>query len=254
MFVICSYYLVRERLNTGYLSAVWDQELSGRYGSKTGAQGVDNTFWYYWNYLAGFRFRRWSYLLPVVPLAYLLIENKTVKNWLKFSSLLAVSYFLLISFSGTRNLWYDSQLYPFISILVGVSVLVVIKRLPLALRILAVAALCFLVFRLIKSNLEYIHQPDIDGSNSCVKYGYLLRDRSYSKEDYIWIHNRELYCMPFIFYAEKEGIKTKLISDISVGDVVLSCDAETLKSIGEKFSTLPAFDNRAGCLGVSIVK
>ena len=243
------YYTCREFLNHGYLKAVLYEEILGRYQKNIGSGG--SNFWYYWNLMASFRFQKWIYFIPVSIVAFFATKEKIIKKFIIYSYLLVVSYFVIISKSETKQLWYDAQLYPLASLLIAAFIVLVIKKIPFLLRIFPILILCFYMQRYIRTNIAYIHRPDLDKSMSCIKYGYLFRDQSIDKSGFIGVH-KESWCSPFQFYLESNNSKTKIIDDIIVGDKILTCDGITFNEIKEIYDIDILFDNKDGCLGFKI--
>jgi 4-amino-4-deoxy-L-arabinose transferase-like glycosyltransferase len=248
---IAGYYILREHFGPGYLNFVRKEETFGRYGDISNFSR--NDFWFYFNYLSDFRFQKWVWITPFTILAYFLTKDKRIKNWVLLSYILTISYFLIISFSKTKNLWYDAQLYPFASLLVSILLIELIRRVPLILRVLPILILCFYLQRYIRTNLAFINRPDLEKSNSCIKYGYLFRDKEIVKNGFIGVHKEEEYCMPMQFYFEREGLNTKKIGSITNGDKILTCDYPTLKLIEESFKTKRLFESKENCYGIEVL-
>ncbi|MFA6518140.1 MAG: glycosyltransferase family 39 protein [Candidatus Shapirobacteria bacterium] len=249
LLVIGSYYLGREALNQGYLAEVWREEVWNRSQNNLGANSSD--FWYYWKLLASFRFQKWIYFVPLSIVAVLLTKNKVIKRFVVFAFLITVSYFLIISKTETKQMWYDAQLYPFMSLLVAIFIIEMINRVPLLLRLAPILIVCFYMQRYIRTNIAYINRPDLEKSEACLKYGYLFRDKSINKSGFVGVHKAS-WCNPIYFYLEREGLKRKEISQLTVGDKALTCDSITFNEIKERYEIGMIFDNRDGCLGFEI--
>ncbi len=249
VLVIGGYYIDREFLNHGYLSAVWKEEIWGRIQNNLGAN--DNDFWYYWKIMASFRFQKWIYFLPISIIAIFLTKDKIIKKFIVFSFLLVVTYFIIISKSGTKQLWYDAQLYPVASLLVATLIVLIIKKTPFILKIFPIMILCFYMQRYIRTNIAYIHRPDLEKSDACLKYGYLFRDKSIDKNGFIGVHKAS-WCTPALFYFENNSNKHKEIDELVINDKAMTCDSITFNEIKEKNKIEMIFDNKDGCLGFKI--
>jgi 4-amino-4-deoxy-L-arabinose transferase-like glycosyltransferase len=111
------YYLVREMMNPGFLRAVFQNELGGRYFGVIEDHGED--FWYYFVQLKDYRYKEWMlFLLPAAILGIFGHQGKIRKVTL-FSTICILLYFLVISFSRTKLFWYDLPLYPFMALIIG---------------------------------------------------------------------------------------------------------------------------------------
>jgi 4-amino-4-deoxy-L-arabinose transferase-like glycosyltransferase len=115
LFIVLGYYLLREHYNPGYIKAVSDNELGGRYLRVLGNKKGD--FWFYYNNMIDNHLAAWYILVPCGLLVGVFSENKKIQKLTVFSTLLTLIFFLVISTSQTKLFWYDCPLYPFISII-----------------------------------------------------------------------------------------------------------------------------------------
>ena len=113
--VTLSYYFIRESQNSGYLLAVWNNELGGRFSNVL--ENNNHGFWYYYDNLLSERYAYWFLLIPIGITVGFLSENIRIKRMTIFSTLLVVSFILVISSAKTKLEWYDIPLYPFLAIL-----------------------------------------------------------------------------------------------------------------------------------------
>ena len=115
--VVAGYYFFRESVNPGYIDAVFNNELGGRYleTNENHRQAAS----YYLDLLTGAHFGTWFFLLPLGFFAGFSFENGIFKRIAIFSLTLSVVYLLIISYSGTKLAWYDAPLFPFLAILVS---------------------------------------------------------------------------------------------------------------------------------------
>jgi len=251
ILIISSYYFGRNILNPGYLSAVWKEDLFGRFGKAVGA--INHEFLYYWNWLKDFRFQKWIYLLPFSFISYFLIKDKIYKKIIIYLFILVSGYFLIISYSETKQLWYDAQLYPLASLLVAILIISFIKKFPILISPILILILCFYLQRYIRTNIAYIYRPDLEKSNSCLKYGYIFREYPTRFKGYIGVDKDEGFCMPFHFYLLKAGLNYKNIEDISYGDKILTCDSSVVSFSEQKYKTVRTF-YKNGCWGIEVHK
>lgn len=242
------YYFCRESLNNGYIKSVLEMDLFNRFKENSGG-GQGSSFWYYWDLMVSFRFQKWIYFVPISIIAFFATKEKNIKQFILYAYLLTITYFLIISQSATKQFWYDAQLYPLASLLVASFIVLFIKKIPFLLRIFPILIICFYMQRYIRTNIAYIHRPDLDKQISCIKYGYLFRDNSIDKKDFIGVH--EDVCSPFQFYLESNNLNTKTIDNINQFDKILTCDEITLNEIKQKYKTDILF-NKDGCVGLKI--
>lgn len=120
LLTVSLYYFGREIMNPGYLQAVWENELGGRYMQAIEYHGEPFDF-FYKNFMSH-RFSQWYWLVPLGIILGLLNRNDKVKKLTIFSGICSGIYFLIISGSSTKVQWYDIPLFPFLSILAAVSI------------------------------------------------------------------------------------------------------------------------------------
>jgi 4-amino-4-deoxy-L-arabinose transferase-like glycosyltransferase len=240
--IVVLYYGLRELFNGGYLKAVWQNEILR---SANLVDGQKNNFWYYWKYFSEFRFQKWIYFVPISIISIFLTKDRKIKRLVAFCYLISLTYFLIISESVTKYLWYDAQLYPFMSILVAIFIYLLIKKLPFVLRIFPILILVFYMQRYIRTNIAYIARPDLEKENSCIKYGYIFRGNNMDK-DLIGVHDD--FCTPFDFYLLRNGNKKKEIGELKIGDKIFSCDGRTLDLISKKYKTETLLKMEGNCI------
>ena len=118
--IIAGYYLLREIHNPGYLQAVWDNELWGRYAQPSEGHGED--FGFYFNNFIAFQFPLWYWLIPCGIVFGCASNNPTIRNLSVFSAIAGLTYFLIASSAKTKLEWYDVPLYPFLAVLCAVTI------------------------------------------------------------------------------------------------------------------------------------
>lgn len=124
---ICLYYGLREAAGAGYLAAVAQNELGGRYlriiGSHRGA------WWYYLDLLA---VRRSTFALGALafltPLGVLLTRGRT-RLGLLYALCLLLGILVVYSAGATKLAWYLIPAYPFIAIAMALTLVAAAERL-----------------------------------------------------------------------------------------------------------------------------
>lgn len=114
------YYWLRESQNHGYLKAVWENELGGRYGSAI--ENHKQPIQYYYNNFIDFQLTAWYLLVPCGAILGFYFKNERLRKVVQYSTLLAIVFFAIISTASTKIEWYDLPLYPFLAILIGVCI------------------------------------------------------------------------------------------------------------------------------------
>jgi 4-amino-4-deoxy-L-arabinose transferase-like glycosyltransferase len=121
--VIGGYYLGREHYNPGYLKAVWENELGVRY--MTTLENNKQDFMFYFNTLVRDHFKTWYLLIPVGIVMGILVREKRIKRISLYSALIIVSYWLIISISKTKLVWYEVPMFPLLALIAAIPVYLV---------------------------------------------------------------------------------------------------------------------------------
>lgn len=105
------YIFIREQAQPGYLAMFFKSNV-GRY---TRTVGHDQPLSYYLRHFLDGRYAFWiGFALFGMILAF--IQRETVAPWVLFSSVIAIAYVLVISFSQSKLPWYDMPFYPMAAI------------------------------------------------------------------------------------------------------------------------------------------
>ncbi len=116
---LLSYYFLREAVNPGYLQAVWENELGGRYFEAK--EGQAQPFWFYFQSIFQFDlYSPWVYLVPIAFLVGFL--QKELRHLTVLFAINFVLFFGVISFAQTKLTWYFMPILPSISLLVGLLI------------------------------------------------------------------------------------------------------------------------------------
>ena len=120
LVLVMGYYLLREAYNPGYIAAVQENELGGRYfkAIESHKQG----FWFYYENFITSQWSSWYLLFPCGVVLGLLHRDDKIRRIAIFSSVMVLIFFMVISSSPTKLRWYDVPMYPFLSILIAVFV------------------------------------------------------------------------------------------------------------------------------------
>jgi 4-amino-4-deoxy-L-arabinose transferase-like glycosyltransferase len=125
------YFLLREIYNPGYIEAAWNNDFGGRFLSAI--EKHNQSFWFYIMH----RFNIWLLFIPFGIIVGLLNKDERIKKLTLFTTVNAVTFFLVISSAKTKLSWYALPLYPFIAILAGIFI--------------------YFVFSLLKENKKITH-------------------------------------------------------------------------------------------------
>jgi len=124
---ICLYYALREAASPGYLAAVAQNELGGRYLRTIGAHS--GAWWYYLDLLA---VRRSTFALGILvfltPLGLLLTRART-RQGLLYVLCILLGILGVYSVAATKLAWYLIPAYPFMAIAMALTLVAAAERL-----------------------------------------------------------------------------------------------------------------------------
>ena len=114
------YYLLRESLNPGFLKAVFNNEVGGRYLSTI--EGHLHPFSYYFDLIREVQFQFWFIPMIFGIIIGWLNKNKKIKMLTVFSLTMILPYLLIISNAQTKLEWYDLPVFPFLALLAAIAI------------------------------------------------------------------------------------------------------------------------------------
>jgi hypothetical protein len=118
---IGGYYGIRELLSPGYLQAIVQNELTGRFFEVV-SEGTERSRLYNLGALLSYRFTPWIYLIPVAWLIASHDGNRTVRHFGVFSLIYVYCFLAVISTSETKFRWYDAPMYPIAAGAIGIGI------------------------------------------------------------------------------------------------------------------------------------
>jgi 4-amino-4-deoxy-L-arabinose transferase-like glycosyltransferase len=120
IIVIAGYYLLREFHNPGYLKAVWENDLWGRYVRQSDPTKGD--FWFYCRNFVEHQYPLWIWLIPTGILLGFVLQDERIRKLLLFCSLIGIIYLLITSLSDGKLEWYIAPMYPLLAIIGAVPI------------------------------------------------------------------------------------------------------------------------------------
>lgn len=190
LLTLAGYYITREIKNPGYLIAVYNNELGGRYLGSSGGHTGD--FWFYYTHFLHYQLSVWYLLIPCGFIVGFASKNRKIFRLTTFSTLMIICYFLVISTAETKLDWYDIPLYPFIAIIIGIFIHVVFQLLNslefanknLIINILPVVFLFFIGLEPYKRIIDKTYLPEEQHWDvQFYEIGYFLQDAVEGKFD-----------------------------------------------------------------------
>jgi len=250
ILIVAAYYIPREIISPGYLQAVQENELGGRY--LTALEDHNEGFWFYLNNLINYQYSYWIILVPVGLLVALTSKNQLKKKLGIFTLLMIVVFFLIISTAKTKLVWYDIPLYPFMAISVAFFIHFIIETLeskqilkkPLKFNLLPIT---FFILVLIYPYNEIFRktnkQQEIDWAFDIFRVSNYLRDATKGKievSNEVIVLSHDTYNGHIKFYVnilndEGKNITFKLAENLETNDVVLVYQDEIKQQIEKTY-------------------
>ncbi|MBS1612924.1 MAG: glycosyltransferase family 39 protein [Bacteroidetes bacterium] len=184
--LIGTYYLLREHYNPGYLKAVYENELGGRY-MKVNEEHT-GPWTYYWAFIKWSGFGTWFWALPVSILVFILSSKGVFKRAISFLWLASFVFLVVISSSATKLEWYCLPVFPLLAIVASLTVLGIARLLAafVNLNVQTLVILLAAIFSLQPAKELYLHLKYIGDDLSSDKHyalSYYLRDALHGKRD-----------------------------------------------------------------------
>ncbi len=115
---IIGFYVLRETYNPGYISAVLENEVGGRYFEAKGGHG--HGWHHYIKWLYKNKFVPWLFFIPLALLIGLWKKGRLWHlTWLLLINSLV--FLAILSISKTKISWYMAPVYPSLALLVGIA-------------------------------------------------------------------------------------------------------------------------------------
>ncbi len=239
---LLAYYAAREAINPGYLAAVWQNELGGRYAQPL--EGHAGPWYFYLDQLT--RLGLWLWLLPFAWY-FGFRQNRSLLLWLS-GCLLA--FLAIISSAHTKLPWYVLPAWPILALMLGIGLAAFAERLverwprrgPAA-----AAALFLLLFagpysRKLHEVAQPRHQNPWEAPQ--LDYGTFMEFMKDHKRYYLF---QKGYNAALRFYEKawrRRGYEVARIYDLRplrAGDLLMTCDdaaLELLDKYGKRWTQI----------------
>lgn len=115
--IVLSYYLYRESIAIGFMKAVYENELGGRFLKPI--EGHRHEWWFYFYYFFNTKFIPW-YIILTLGLLIKKIETKS-NHFVKYILLIVGCFVFVLSVAQTKIMWYDMPIYPLLSMVAAIG-------------------------------------------------------------------------------------------------------------------------------------
>ena len=127
ILTVGGYYLFREWHTPGFLVAVNNNELGGRYLSQLEGHGLN--FLYYFKIIVAWRFTYWIVFLLAAFVWGFMQPVQKIRTLTLFNFLLTTTFLLIISSARTKLSWYELPVYPLWAIQIGMLLYAIWQKL-----------------------------------------------------------------------------------------------------------------------------
>lgn len=255
--LILGYYLLREHYNPGYLQAVYENELGGRY--LNALEGHDAPFLWYVKRLVTIQFVPWVYLLAI-GLFVLGFKNRFRINlkagFSVFTALVLISFFLFISIAKTKLDHYDAPIYPLLALLLAILIVTIKKSLESTVMERTGTWGMILIFGLLFSwsyysiiDSIYLKKPHRKSN----EYAWFMERNSNVKSYFVAVKNYNAHLEFYQQLYNRQGydIQKTYPKNLVVGDTAMFCQGDVKKMIDGVYEYEILNQNR-GCYLVRI--
>jgi 4-amino-4-deoxy-L-arabinose transferase-like glycosyltransferase len=248
LFFVLGYYFLREAKNPGYLNAVSQNELGGRFNEVN--EGHTGDEWYYYNIIIKYFFTNWYLLIPCGVLIGLFHKDKV---FVKFSTLILISFLsflIIISVAKTKLEWYAIPLYPLASLLAAIFIYFIFNFLTennltkkaLKLNTLPVIFLFLIFVNPYSKIISKTYMPEeYSWNKDRYEVAYFFKDAiigCYNLQNYFYLN--EAYVAQDYFYLERlkqkgVNINRKNFWELAPGDHVIVAEASIKDYIAKNY-------------------
>jgi 4-amino-4-deoxy-L-arabinose transferase-like glycosyltransferase len=228
------FVLYRESLQPGYVEFLFQKQI-GRFSNQV---GHDRPVGYYFDLLSNKSMAFWA-PLALLGLVFPFVMNSSESRPYKFASIMALTYFLVISFSRSKLEWYAMPMYPFLAISSAFPIALIIQKLSIKFTYLGYALLftipCYRMFYKTQQNKLSYEEMQFESQEI-----YLHRKlHSDGQVDGMKvIHNHfygSLLAYKYMFQNMGQTITLQNNTDLSIGDMALVNDTRFISEIHEKY-------------------
>jgi 4-amino-4-deoxy-L-arabinose transferase-like glycosyltransferase len=240
------YYFLREYYDPGYINAVKNNELGGRFANTL--EGHRFSRWFYYDGL--FKgFNPWVYFL--LPAFFITIagKDKWTKGLATFLGISCAFFFAMITIAETKLPWYSLPMFPLMAMIVGVGLHQVVQKinslvnesalLPILIPAISLVVIFFLPYNaILKKSLEQdfgdfmIEDKDI----SAYLDDGLMNRKNIDGQVVCWKdYKGNITWYLKALQLEGKNVKPVKITDIQPGQIVVTFQEEVKEFINSNY-------------------
>lgn len=242
------YYFLREWHTSGYLEAIWENEIGGRYLKET----RESFYWYYYRYFLKTDFSFWAiFLLSGIGLGFLW-KNPNINRLTSYILLVTSVFFIVITCSKTQYTWYSMPMFPMISMVAVLPLFYIFKVLqrgnllqlgninPKIISIVVVLSICYHPY--FETMNKVANRPDLKDTPN-YDISYFVREAVHGKRDLNGYHlcqSKKYLPHPVLYIKllEKRGEQYFLTApkDLKAGNKVMAHEADIKNQIQSNYN------------------
>lgn len=265
---VLGFYLFREFISAGYIKAVIENELTGRYLNVNEEHAADG--WFYFRNLIEWRLGVWKFVVPVAMVVWLVYgRKKAVGDLMYFGLICAVSFLLVISSSKTKLPWYDATGFPFLALVCGGGIILFFERLEAILfkpgvnyreTFRMVFIILLVAYPLINVHAKTSVRATSENTYPELFYGDMIKAFFKSRPDDSLSVVYDGYNSHALFYVRSYemshfNIRSKLTTSIfSPGEIVLTCEEPFYRKLKQRYRLETIFENNNRILSTVVGK
>ncbi|HLW29489.1 MAG TPA: glycosyltransferase family 39 protein [Brumimicrobium sp.] len=249
LVLVFGYYFLREAYNPGYIAAVQENELGGRFLEVL--EDHQHGFLFYFDNFIDLHFSYWHLLVPCGIITGFVIKNKKINRITLFSTLMITTFFLIISTAQTKIKWYDVPLYPFLAIITAIFIYYIFETLKnnktfnqtLSVNIIPFIFLFLIGITPYQNILDRTYKPKESGQEiEFYEIGYYLKDAVKGKHD---LNNKFVlydgYYAQNLFYLnilndKGVNVQFKDWTKLDTNDIVIAHQEEVKEYLEEHYN------------------
>lgn len=246
ILIIGGYYFGREIFDSGYLKAVYENELGGRYLKVLEEHQHGRDF--YITELKNSLFTYFFWLVPPAILINLITKDKLIRRISNYALGMSLIILIVITIGKTKLTWYVFPILPLLAIILGCSLSTVQeyilrniknRKLGIGIIIIGIMALFFSPYKEITKHFYKPGEGEYEAYYSRHKIMNKLIDREIEfNESIVYISQDNQQDLIFYLHAmDHYGIlnKKKDIQYLEVGEIVQINEPEIDKEVRKRF-------------------
>jgi 4-amino-4-deoxy-L-arabinose transferase-like glycosyltransferase len=238
--LIAAYYLGREWASPGYLEAVMQNELGGRFLEVV--EFHSEPWYFYFELLGKETFLPWVAFLPLTFAAAFLDPEKDRRPVWHFFWWNALVFLLILSFSQTKLYWYAVPAYPLLAIAVGAPIGLFLQQYfspPRHAKVLRNALLIslFLVPYTQQVERSYIFKDTFYGWEQRQYANFMKEVRDWPGYTVVQTdYNAHSAFYVKAFQAQGQDLALKYPHELTPGDTILLCEEKIRGNVHERWA------------------